>query len=154
MFSKTELITGLSVLTCRFSTTKSMVSLITQEIRVSAESMYQRAYSVPAKRQFVYAYRIRIGNESNIPVKLLSRTWEVIDGTGNRRVVEGEGVVGQQPVIQPGQSHEYTSWVQFETPIGAMCGNYIMQRMDRFNSGALFEVEVPKFVHVAPEVLN
>ena len=131
-----------------------MISLITQEIRVSAESMYQRAYSVPAKQQFVYAYRIRIGNEGNTPVKLLSRIWEVVDGTGARRVVEGEGVVGQQPVIMPGHYHEYTSWVQFETPIGAMRGNYIMQRVDRFNTGELFEVEVPKFMHVAPEVLN
>lgn len=131
-----------------------MVSLTTQEIRVSAESIYQQEYSVPDKRQYVHAYRIRIGNEGNTPVKLLSRTWEVIDGTGDRRVVEGEGVVGQQPVIMPGQFHEYTSWVQFETPIGAMRGNYIMQRMDRFNSGELFEVEVPKFLHVAPEVLN
>lgn len=131
-----------------------MVSLTTQEIRVSAESMYQREYSVPDKRQFVYAYRIQIGNEGNFPVQLLSRTWEVIDGTGNRRLVEGEGVVGQQPVIMPGQSHEYTSWVQFETPIGAMCGSYTMQRMDRSNAGDLFNVEVPKFMHIAPEVLN
>jgi len=131
-----------------------MVSLTTREIRVSAESMYQREYSIPDKRQFVYAYRIRIGNEGSAPVKLLSRTWEVIDGTGDRRLVEGEGVVGQQPVIMPGQFHEYTSWVQFETPIGAMRGSYIMQRMDRFDSGELFEVEVPKFIHIAPEVLN
>lgn len=134
-----------------------MVSLITQEIRVSAESLYQRAYSVPAKRQFVYAYRIQIENTGSTPVQLLSRTWEVIAGTGDRRVVEGEGVVGQQPVIMPGQAHEYTSWVQFETPIGAMCGSYLMQRMERmerFNTGELFEVEVPKFMHVAPEVLN
>ncbi|MCX8211993.1 MAG: ApaG protein [Bdellovibrionota bacterium] len=131
-----------------------MISLTTQEIRVSAESIYQHEYSVPNKRQYVYAYRIQIGNEGNVPVQLLSRTWEVIDGTGNRRVVEGEGVVGQQPVIMPGQFHEYTSWVQFETPIGAMCGSYIMQRMDRFKEGTSFEVEVPKFMHVAPEMLN
>lgn len=131
-----------------------MVSLTTQEIRVSVESIYQREYSVPAKRQYVYAYRIRIGNEGNVPVQLLSRTWEIIDGTGNRRVVEGEGVVGQQPVILPAQSHEYTSWVQFETPIGAMRGSYIMQRTDRFNAGEFFEVEVPKFMLVAPEMLN
>jgi ApaG protein len=131
-----------------------MVSLTTKEVRVSAESMYQREYSVPAKRQYVYAYRIRIGNEGNVPVQLLSRTWEVIDGMGNRRVVEGEGVVGQQPIILPGQYHEYTSWVQFETPIGAMCGSYIMQRTDHFKDGVFFEVKVPKFMHVAPEMLN
>ncbi|TXF90617.1 Co2+/Mg2+ efflux protein ApaG [Neolewinella aurantiaca] len=131
-----------------------MVSLTTQDIRVSAESMYQRQYSVPAKRQYVYAYRIRIGNEGNVPVQLLSRTWEVIDGTGARRLVEGEGVVGRQPVIMPGQFHEYTSWVQFETPIGAMKGNYVMQRTGQFKEGEFFEVKVPKFVHVAPELLN
>jgi len=100
-----------------------MVSLTTQEVTVSAESVYQQQYSV-------------------------------IDATGARRLVEGEGVVGQQPDIMPGQYHEYTSWVQFETPIGAMRGSYVMQRTDRYGRGDLFQVEVPKFLHMAPEVLN
>lgn len=131
-----------------------MVSLTTQDVTVSAESTYQRQYSEPNRRQYVYAYRIRIENKSPRPVQLLSRAWEVIDATGARRLVEGEGVVGQQPTILPGQFHEYTSWVQFETPIGAMQGSYVMKRQDRLGHGELFQVEVPKFLHVAPEVLN
>lgn len=131
-----------------------MVSLTTQEVTVSAESVFQRQYSEPAKRQYVYAYRIRIENNGPRAVQLLSRAWEVIDATGDRRLVEGEGVVGQQPVIQPGHRHEYTSWVQFETPIGAMRGSYVMKRSGRRGSDELFQVEVPKFLHVAPEVLN
>lgn len=131
-----------------------MVNLTTQDVNVSAESTFQRQYSEPAKRQYVYAYRIRIENMGVLPVQLLSRAWEVIDATGERRLVEGEGVVGQQPTIQPGQHHEYTSWVQFETPIGAMRGSYVMKRTDRRGQVELFQVEVPKFMHVAPEVLN
>lgn len=131
-----------------------MVSLTTQDVNVSAESAFQRQYSEPAKRQYVYAYRIRIENKGTKPVQLLSRAWEVIDATGERRLVEGEGVVGQQPIIQPGQFHEYTSWVQFETPIGAMRGSYVMKRHNSRGSAELFQVEVPKFLHVAPEVLN
>jgi ApaG protein len=131
-----------------------MVSLTTQEVTVSANSVFQRQYSEPAKRQYVYAYQIRIENNGLSPIQLLSRAWEVIDATGDRRLVEGEGVVGQQPIIQPGQSHEYTSWVQFETPIGAMRGSFIMQRNDRKGHVEIFQVEVPKFLHIAPETLN
>lgn len=131
-----------------------MVSLTTHEVTVSADSAYQQQYSAPVKSQYVYAYTIRIENNGARPIKLLSRAWEVIDATGARRVVEGEGVVGQQPVIMPGQYHEYTSWVQFETPIGAMRGSYAMRWTDRYGRGEFFRVEVPKFLHVAPEVLN
>lgn len=131
-----------------------MVSLTTKEITVSAFSTYQPQYSAPAKGQYVFAYRIRIANHGTHSVQLLSRAWEVIDATGARRLVEGEGVVGQQPVIAPGQHHEYTSWVQFETPLGAMRGSFVMQFPQEFGEGKLFEVEVPQFLHEAPEVLN
>ena len=131
-----------------------MVSETTDEVTVSAFGSYQAEYSVPTRRQYVYAYRIQIENKSLRPVQLLSRAWKVISGTGEKRLVEGEGVVGQQPVILPGHSHEYTSWVQFETPIGAMEGSYVMKRSDRWGSGELFEVKVPKFLLIAPEVLN
>lgn len=131
-----------------------MISLTTLDVTVSAESTYQRDYSEPGKRQYVFSYRIRIANDGVRPVQLLSRAWEVIDATGARRLVEGEGVVGEQPVILPGQYHEYTSWVQFETQIGAMCGSYIMQRIGRQGIDGMFQVEVPKFLHIAPEVLN
>lgn len=131
-----------------------MTSLTTQDITVSAQSTYQRQYSDPFKERFVYAYRIRVQNDSGRSIQLLSRAWEVIDATGGRRFVEGEGVVGQQPLILPGQSYEYTSWVQFETPLGAMRGSYVMQRTDRRGREELIQVEVPRFLHVCPDILN
>ena len=131
-----------------------MKSLTTQSVTVSAESFYQDQYSNPDKQQYVYAYRIAIANNGRQPVKLLSRAWDVTDATGNHRHVEGEGVVGQQPVIMPGQCHEYTSWVQFKTPIGSMQGSYIMADLDKRRSGRLFQVEVPRFMHISPETLN
>jgi len=126
----------------------------TQDVTVSAESHYQEGYSKPAEEQFVFSYLIRIENKGSHSVRLLSRAWEVIDAAGNRRLVEGDGVVGQQPDILPGHAHEYTSWVQFETPLGAMQGNYLMVRTDSRGNEEFFQVEVPRFLHEAPELLN
>lgn len=131
-----------------------MVQLTTQKVTVSAESFYQGAYSNPGKGQYVYAYHIVITNRSSTPVTLLDRVWQVIDASGERRVVEGEGVVGKQPEIMPGASHEYTSWVQFATPIGAMQGSYGMVRYDARGREEHFSVVVPRFLHLAPEVHN
>ncbi|THH37663.1 Co2+/Mg2+ efflux protein ApaG [Neolewinella litorea] len=130
-----------------------MTSQTTQRIRVSAQSFYQERYSQPQEGQYVHAYRIRIENNSALPIQLLSRSWEVIDATGFRRHVEGDGVVGQQPVIPPGESYEYNSWVQFETPIGAMEGSYVMFR-ERDGVENYFHVKVPRFLHIAPAILN
>lgn len=131
-----------------------MEQLTSQEVTVTAESLYQEAYSNPAEQQYVFAYRIRIANNGDRPVTLLSRVWEVTDAAGERRLVEGEGVVGEQPEIMPGQFHEYTSWVQFETPIGAMEGHYIMRRIGRNGQEELFPAIVPRFLNIAPEMLN
>lgn len=131
-----------------------MEKLTNQEVIVNTESVYQPSYSRPMEDQYVFAYRIRIINNGNLPVTLLSRVWKVTDAAGQRRLVEGEGVVGEQPEIMPGDFHEYTSWVQFETPIGAMEGHYIMQRVSRNGQEELFPVSVPRFMNVAPEMLN
>lgn len=131
-----------------------MVQLTTQQVTVSAESFYQGAYSKPGENEFVYAYHIRITNRGEVPVTLLDRVWQVIDATGERRIVEGKGVVGQQPEIMPGETYEYTSWVQFQTPVGAMQGSYGMVRYDERGKPEHFPVEVPRFLHMAPAVLN
>ena len=131
-----------------------MVTLTTHEVTVSAESTFQRQYSEPSKEQYVFSYRIEIKNCGDRPVQLLARRWEVIDGAGERRRVEGEGVVGQQPVIQPGQSYGYNSWVQMDTRMGAMQGNYIMSKLDRRGREMYFEATVPKFMHVAPRSIE
>ena len=131
-----------------------MTSQTTQRVTVSAQSYYQERYSQPEDENYVYAYRIRIENEGHLPVQLLSRAWEVIDATGNRRHVEGEGVVGKQPWIAPGETYEYNSWVQFATPIGAMQGSYVMYRRDSQGVENYFQVAVPRFMHVSSAVLN
>ncbi|MBB4079477.1 ApaG protein [Lewinella aquimaris] len=131
-----------------------MTNQTTQRVKVSAESFYQEQYSQPEALQYVHAYRIRIENQGRLPVQLLSRTWEVIESTGERRHVEGEGVVGKQPVILPGDSYEYNSWIQFATPFGAMEGSYVMYRRDDDGVENYFEVEVPRFLHIVPAILN
>lgn len=131
-----------------------MVQLTTHQVKVSAQSAYQDDYSNPLEDQYVFSYRIRITNEGSVPVQLLNRTWVVMDAAGERRTVEGKGVVGEQPEIMPGQTHEYTSWVQFETPMGAMMGSYGMVRHDKRGQAEYFSVEVPRFMHVAPAMLN
>lgn len=131
-----------------------MTSQTTQHVTVSAESYYQERYSQPEDENFVYAYRIKIENRGDLPVQLLSRRWEVIDATGGRRHVEGEGVIGKQPWIEPGESYEYNSWVQFPTPIGAMQGSYVMYRQDEQGVENYFRVAVPRFLHLAGPILN
>ncbi len=132
-----------------------MVSLTTQHVTISVETFFQDQYSNASERKYIFAYRIRIINESPAPVQLLNRQWTVVSATGERRRVAGDGVVGQQPVIPPGAHHEYTSWVQLETPMGAMFGNYGMSRpLAGDTSRELFRVRVPKFILIAPEALN
>lgn len=131
-----------------------MVQLTTQEVTISVESFFQESYSNSLEEKFIYAYHIRITNAGSLPVQLLNRTWMVTDGAGERRFVKGEGVVGQQPNILPGQTYEYTSWVQFQTPMGTMEGSYGMVRIHDNGQEEHFSVEVPRFLLLAPEVLN
>lgn len=131
-----------------------MVQLTTQQVKVGAQSTYQDNYSDPLQEQYVFSYRIRITNEGRVPVQLLDRAWTVISASGERREVEGKGVVGEQPQIMPGHTHEYTSWVQFDTPLGAMKGSYGMVRHDKRGRPEYFSVEVPRFLHIAPSSLN
>ncbi|MEM9836508.1 MAG: Co2+/Mg2+ efflux protein ApaG [Bacteroidota bacterium] len=133
----------------------SLPDYTTQPLSVSTESIYQYAYSKPLEDLYVFAYRIKISNQGKVPAKLLRRHWIVTNAAGQVREVEGEGVVGQQPLIMPGQSHEYVSWIQLSTPLGAMEGSYIMERPTSSpNETEEFSVPVPRFVHVAPELYN
>jgi ApaG protein len=129
-------------------------SQTTRDVTVSAQSFYQDAYSQPEQGQYVHAYQIRIENGGQLPVQLLSRNWEITDATGERRLVEGDGVVGKQPVIEPGQMYTYQSWVQFPTPIGKMRGSYVMYRRDAEGVENYFRVVVPQFLHFTDAVLN
>ena len=128
-----------------------MQTKITEGVRISVEVFYQPDYSQPTTGEFMFAYRITITNESEYAVKLLRRHWSITDANGITREVEGEGVVGLQPVINPGASHQYVSGSALKTEIGKMNGTYTMQRL--FDNEK-FKVHIPEFQMVAPYKLN
>jgi ApaG protein len=129
----------------------TMVTTITDGVKVSVETIYQPEYSNPANNHFMFAYKVTIENMSNYAVRLLSRHWYIFDSIGTKREVEGEGVVGLQPVIEPGHSHEYVSGCNLKTDIGSMKGEY---QMSRLIDSALFDVQIPEFYLIAPYRMN
>ena len=124
---------------------------ITDGVKVSVETIYQPEYSNPANEHFMFAYKITIENVGNTTVQLMRRHWHIFDSNGTQREVEGEGVVGLQPIIQPGQSHEYVSGCNLKTDMGSMKGEYQMMRLV---DEALFDVAIPEFYLIAPYKLN
>lgn len=134
----------------------SPLDFTTSTVKVSSQSFFQPEYSSPAENNYVFSYLIRITNEGASPVRLLRRHWVITDATSQIREVEGEGVVGLQPILAPGQSHEYTSWVQFPTPMGTMEGRFLMEQLfsDPEESHRFFQAEIPRFLHIAPELMN
>jgi ApaG protein len=113
--------------------------------------MYQPSQSKPALGIYVFVYQITISNHNPFTVQLLRRRWEITDSNLDYNVVEGEGVVGRQPVLYAGDTHQYMSGCQLKTPIGKMEGIYIF---DNKITGEEFTVEIPKFQLVATEILN
>lgn len=128
-----------------------MVSLVSNGIKVSVETRYQETESNPVEHQFVFAYRITIENHNSFPIKLLSRQWYIFDSNNDRNEVEGMGVVGLQPVINPGSSFEYMSGCHLTTEMGRMLGFYWFENQ---NDMSHFEVKIPAFEMVAPLKLN
>ena len=120
----------------------------TQGIRVVVRSRYVHEQSQPAR--FVFAYTIKISNEGQAPAQLRRRHWIITDASDGVREVEGEGVVGSQPLLHPGESFEYSGGCVLETPHGAMHGSYMMSRPD----GRCFEAHVEPFVLAAPQAMN
>lgn len=118
-----------------------MYSAITREIRVQVEPIYLDDQSEPDAAQYVWAYRVQIENEGLETVQLLTRYWHITDGMGRVQEVRGAGVVGEQPVLNPGESYEYTSGTPLPTPSGIMKGSYQM----RTPAGEKFDIEVPAF---------
>ncbi len=114
---------------------------VTRDIRVSVTPRYVPEQSDPGEPAYAFAYTIRIANEGVEPVQLLSRRWLIVDALGREREVKGNGVIGQQPRIEPGQAFEYTSWCPLRTRWGTMEGSYTMAR----ESGGRLEVTVARF---------
>jgi ApaG protein len=117
-------------------------SATTRHIRVVVRAFYLADQSEPDDGRFVWAYRVGIFNEGAETVKLLKRSWQITDGLGRTQTVHGEGVVGAQPVLEPGGTFEYTSGTPLPTPSGFMRGAY---HMVVAASGEMFDVTIPAF---------
>lgn len=128
-----------------------MVTAITEGVKISVETVYQDEHSNPSNEHFMFAYRISVENLSDHAVQLMRRKWFIFDSNGTIREVEGEGVVGVQPVIEPGENYSYVSGCNLKTDIGSMRGNYTMHNLVQETS---FKVEIPQFQLIASYKLN
>ncbi len=128
-----------------------IVECITQGIRVQVEIQFQVKYSIPYSDQNVFTYYVHIQNSNGFPVQLLRRHWHIWESNGTKRQVRGEGVIGLQPLIPPNGHHNYESFCPISSSIGKMYGKYQMIRLD---TNQLFEVIIPEFQLIVPEVQN
>lgn len=119
-------------------------------VRIETTCWYLEEQSNPAEGHFAFSYTISIHNEGNEPAQLLTRHWLITDAEGRKQEVHGDGVVGEQPLIAPGESHTYSSGAIIDTPVGTMEGRYGMVSQ----SGERFEAMIPVFRLAVPGVLN
>ena len=119
-------------------------------IEVAPKPQFIPEQSDPAEHRYIFAYTITITNTGEVPAQLISRHWLITDGNNAVQEVCGLGVVGQQPLLQPGESYQYTSGSALTTPIGTMKGSYQMVAED----GTQFTAEIPEFVLAAPHALH
>ena len=108
---------------------------------VNVEPTYLEDHSDPSENTYLWAYKVKITNNSKSSVKLISRHWKIFDSNGSHREVKGQGVVGEQPVLEPGDEFEYTSGTPLKTNSGIMSGSYQMQDLQ----GKIFDVSIPPF---------
>lgn len=128
-----------------------MNKAITKGISVTVKTKYENSQSTPDLQKFIHSYHIIIENNSDVTVQLLRRHWIIMDSSLVAREVKGDGVIGKQPVLAPGESHSYTSWCPLQTDIGKMKGTFTMLRLVDGNE---FEVLVPDFKLIADSRLN
>jgi ApaG protein len=122
----------------------------THKIRIDVDTSYLEDQSDPKERRFVFSYTITIRNEGKVPARLLTRHWIITDSNGKGQEVRGDGVVGEQPYLKPGQGFRYSSGAVLETPVGAMQGSYQMVADD----GAQFDAPIPAFRLAMPGLLH
>lgn len=128
-----------------------METSVTNGIKVSVETFYQEEYSRPIEHKYIFAYRITIENVSDFTVQLMRRHWYIIDSNGMTREVEGEGVIGQQPILRAGEKHQYVSWSHLFTEMGKMYGYYLFIRQI---DGETFKAQIPEFQLTVPFKMN
>ncbi len=124
-----------------------MSSLISEGILVNVEVFYQPEYSNPLQNEYMFAYRITLENFNSYSVKLLRRNWRIFDSNGSYRHIEGEGVVGVQPLLQPGETYQYMSGCNLRTEMGKMEGSY---QMENLHDRSVFQVRIPEFQMIVP----
>ncbi|HEX9945888.1 MAG TPA: Co2+/Mg2+ efflux protein ApaG [Thermoanaerobaculia bacterium] len=127
-----------------------MSDTTTRGIRVQVESIYDEEQSSPEESYYFFVYRVRISNLGGETAQLVSREWIITDGNGETQRVQGPGVVGEQPLLAPGEAFEYTSFCPLPTPVGTMHGCYRMV----LASGESFEVEIAPFALAVPHAVN
>ncbi len=119
-------------------------------INIQVETRYIEDQSSPAHKRYVFAYTITVHNAGTVPAQLLRRHWVITDANGRVQEVRGEGVVGEQPHLKPGEAFRYTSGAVIETPVGSMRGSYQL----RADDGTLFDTPIPPFTLSMPRSLH
>lgn len=128
-----------------------IIQQITDGVSISVQTVFQKNYSNPKALDFLFSYEITIENLSISPVRLLRRHWNILDSIGSSREVEGEGVIGEQPLLYPGEQFTYTSAVNIQSEMGRMTGYYTMENL---HGGKLFKATIPEFELIAPLKMN
>jgi ApaG protein len=124
---------------------------ITNGIKVSVESKFSERFSVIVENKYIYQYTISITNKSNFSVQLLEREWFIYDSLDFPRIIRGEGVIGEQPIIEPGDTFSYSSSCDLQSTLGKMEGNYIFQNL---TTSEILKVKIPTFQLLYPNLLN
>lgn len=136
---------------CFLSYIRFMLTTTTSGVSVSVETKYIPRISSPLLDSFVFSYEITIVNQNDFPIQLMRRFWDVFDSSGYCREIEGAGVVGEQPIIQPQQVFTYSSACDLRSPRGKMSGYFTMRQLD---NQQLFIARVPDFQMEVPFILN
>jgi len=123
---------------------------MSQNINVDVDTLYIESESSPVNSQYVFAYTITITNEGTEAAKLMTRHWVITDANGHVEEVRGDGVVGEQPYLKPGEGFQYTSGAVLKTPVGTMSGSYHMVT----DNGSNFDAEIPEFILSSPRTLH
>lgn len=127
-----------------------MYSQTTRDITITVQPVFLEDQSSPTENHYVWAYRVRIENKGSETVQLMRRHWKITDALGRMQEVQGDGVVGEQPLLEPGGSYEYTSGTPLSTPSGIMMGSYQMETGD----GQTFDVGIPAFSLDSPHEVH
>jgi ApaG protein len=128
-----------------------METAITDGIKISVETFYESESSKPKDQFFFFSYMVTIENQSNQVIQLLKRKWNIFDSIGKHYVVEGDGVIGKQPILTPGEIYTYESSCYISSDMGKMWGHYVMERQD---DGSMIEVTIPEFQLMIPFKMN